>query len=104
MTLLSKVSILSEYSEPVILTAADLKRSGGGQSDPNSSARWLGSRLKPTIIAESPILSNPLIVAPYGRADPEAWKKNQSMLKWKLFGVAALLFGGAFLLGRASKR
>lgn len=100
------ITIYSQYTAPVTYTAADLRRSNAPDADdgqPKSVNPW-GVLFKPTVIVNSPLRSRPYVFAPYGMADPEAYKGRQSLVKYGPLLALTLLGGGAFFLGRASKR
>lgn len=101
---LSRITIYSEYTRPMVFTAADLKRLAAEKPDPNSPARRYGKLLKPTVIVESPLAPKPFVIAPYGKADPNAWEMNQRRLKLGGAAIVIAVLGGAFMLGRLSKR
>jgi hypothetical protein len=109
----SRIAFVSNYTEPAIYTAEQIRASSqpnapapeavNDQGAPVQKSTW-GSLIKPTIIIESPLRKDPYVYAPYGEADPGAYKSNQLLLKWGPFLAIALVGGGFFFLGRATKR
>ena len=102
------VTVYSQYTKPVTYDAANIKRaeSPGGAADdgqPKSVNPW-GLLFKPTVVIRSPLRSNPYVFAPYGVADPEAYKRKQFALVWGPLTVLGLFGAAGYFLGRASKR
>lgn len=99
-----RVRLLSEYTAPIELSAAQIKAAAAAKPDPNAPMKLWGRLVKPTLIIESPLLAQPYVIAPYGQASVDGWKTKQSTLKWGVVGMVTLLLGTAFMLGRWSKR
>jgi hypothetical protein len=100
-----RVRFYTQYSAPVDYTPGDIEAaSTSGGAGPAVAPNPWGSLLKPTFVVESPLSDRPYVFAPYGAADPTAYVERQMLLKWGPIGVAALLAGSFFFLGRASKR
>ena len=104
------ITVYSQYTKPVTYNAANIKKAetAGKTGDiasgqPKSVNPW-GVLFKPTVVVRSPLRSTPYVFAPYGVADPDAYKQRQALLVWGPIGVAALIAGSFFFLGRASKR
>jgi hypothetical protein len=105
---IDRVTVYSQYTKPVVYDAAALRKSNApsGESQPSSGPTvnpW-GALFRPTMVVESPLRRTPYVFAPYGIADPNAYKQRQTLLVWGPIGVAALIAGSFFFLGRASKR
>jgi hypothetical protein len=101
---IKRVRLLSEYTAPIELSAAQIKAAAAAKPDPNAPMKLWGRLVKPTLIIESPLIAQPYIIAPYGQASVDGWKTKQSTLKWGVVGMVTLLLGTAFMLGRWSKR
>jgi hypothetical protein len=107
---IDRVTVYSQYTKPVVYDATALRKSdaggGAGTGQPESAPTvnpW-GALFKPTVVVESPLRRTPYVFAPYGVADPNAYKQRQTLLVWGPIGVAALIAGSFFFLGRATKR
>jgi len=106
--LLNKVTFYTDYTDPVMYSPADIARAQTAEPDAGRGSTqpvnpW-GALFKPTFVVESPVLGKPFVFAPYGAADPTAYQRNQTLLVWGPIGVAALIAGSFFFLGRATKR
>ena len=99
------VTVYSEYTAPTVYQPPAVRTSnqpGGETTKPKGGSTW-GSLFKPTIVIDSPLSPEPYVFAPYGVADPEAYRRKQFALVWGPITVLALVGAAAFFLGRASK-
>lgn len=101
---IKRVRLLSEYTAPVELSAAQIKAAANAKQDPNAHTKLWGRLVKPTLIIDSPLSAQPYIIAPYGQASVDGWKTKRAQLKWGVIGMVTLFLGSAFMLGRWSKR
>jgi hypothetical protein len=99
-----KVTVYSEYTAPTTYSPQAVQGGntpGGATTQSQGVSPW-GLLFKPTIVIDSPLSPQPYIFAPYGVADPEAYKSKQFALVWGPLAVLGLVGGAAYFLGRAS--
>ena len=103
--LLESITFLSEVSPPITVTAAEIISRSKERPDPNAPS--VVQETKPTIVIRLRRGLGTRVIAPGGRADPNAWKTV--LAKFAAVGGAAvvgLFVGGAlvgYLVGRPKK-
>lgn len=105
-TAISTIEVRSTFSPPVLIdvakaTAPKPPSTGGGKKLPSPVDLLLG-RVQPTIILSGNIGRQ--AIAPYGEANPDAWKINGTALAVVVFSAEFLLLAIAYKLGQRKGR
>lgn len=102
---IDRLEIRTKASPPVVWTGAEITDSIMGRSatsEPQQDSAVL-SWLQPTVILDSSVFGK-TTWAPYGVADPEAYRRTQRDTLFLLFGGAAALFGLGYYLGKRRRK
>lgn len=98
------LSILSTVAPPINLTGDELDIAIQTDTPISEAESRFWSRVKPTVIVDTPFSDVPVILAPYGRATADEWKSAGWRWGLSVAGVAAVLFGAGYLVGRRARK
>ena len=103
-SLVSKVRLFTTVAPPVDFTGEELDGIAGGSQATSSGESPVLRFLRPTVVVDSPIFRDAIVLAPYGAADPDEWRKVRTRGYVAIGVTAAVLLGIGFALGRTTKR
>lgn len=102
-TLVRNVRLFTTVAPPVDFSGQELDAMVGGGPAQQSGESPVLRFLRPTLVVDSPIFENPIILAPYGAAEPDEWRAVRQRGYLAIGATAALLVGLGFALGRVTK-
>lgn len=103
-SLVRKVRLFTTISPPVDFSGEELDAIVAGGQAPATGRNPVLSFVRPTLVVDSPVFADPLVLAPYGAAEPDEWQATRAKGYAAIGVTAAVLVGIGFALGRTTKR